>query len=525
MKKYFQSAGADVPAGIVVFLVAIPLCLGIAVASGLNEFSGIIGGIVGGIVIGLISGSQLSVSGPAAGLTAIVAAAVLKLPAVEAFFLAVVLSGIFQVVMGIFKLGIIGDYIPNSVIKGMLAAIGIILILKQLPHLVGYNKDYEGNETFIQLSGENTFSALVNSLNHLTPVAIIIGVAGIAVLILYETSWVKSKKIFKLFSGPLLVVIMGVLLNYFLSDLENPLTAKDAHLVNIPVASSAKEFLSFLKFPNWSFITNPDVWVTAITIALVASLETLLGIEATDKLDSLKRVSPPNRELIAQGSGNIISGLLGGLPLTSVIVRSSANVNAGAKTKMSTIFHGVLIFVCVAFVPGILNVIPKAALAAILVFTGYKLARVSLFKEYYEKGWEQFMPFIITLTAIVFTDLLKGVLIGITVGVFYVIRSNFRTAIFSVSDNNHHLIRLRKDVSFFSKPILKRKLEQLPQNASVIIDLTKAEFIDKDVIDTINEFMQHASLKNITVTLKKSVYNLSHQLVDKNLYNADDSAH
>ncbi|MEP6712420.1 MAG: SulP family inorganic anion transporter [Ferruginibacter sp.] len=525
MKKYFQSAGADVPAGIVVFLVAIPLCLGIAVASGLNEFSGIIGGIVGGIVIGLISGSQLSVSGPAAGLTAIVAAAVLKLPAVEAFFLAVVLSGIFQVIMGIFKLGIIGDYIPNSVIKGMLAAIGIILILKQLPHLVGYDKDYEGDETFIQLSGENTFSSLINSLNHLTPVAVIIGIVGIAILMLYESKWVKSKKIFQLLSGPLLVVVVGVLLNYFLLGIDNSFTAKDAYLVNIPVAASAKEFLSFFRFPNWAFITNQEVWVTAITLAFVASLETLLGIEATDKLDSLKRVSPPNRELIAQGSGNIISGLLGGLPLTSVIVRSSANVNAGAKTKMSAVFHGLLIFACVAFLPGILNLIPKAALAAILVFTGYKLTRVSLFKEYYKKGWEQFMPFLITLLAIVFTDLLKGVLIGIGIGIFYVIRSNFRTAIFSVVDNNHHLIRLRKDVSFFSKPILKRKLEQLPQNASVILDLTKAEFIDKDVIETINEFMQHASLKNITVTLKKSIYNLSHQLVDKNLYNADDSAH
>ncbi|MEO6537130.1 MAG: SulP family inorganic anion transporter [Ferruginibacter sp.] len=525
MKKYAQSLGADVPAGIVVFLIAIPLCLGIAVASGLNEFSGIIGGIVGGIVIGLISGSHLSVSGPAAGLSAIVATAVLKLPAVEAFFLAVVLSGIFQIAMGIFKMGVIGDYIPNSVIKGMLAAIGVILILKQLPHLVGYDKDYEGDETFIQISGENTFSSIINSLNHFTPVAIIIGVAGIGILIMYESSWVKSKKVFQLFSGPLLVVILGVLLNYIFSSLQNPLTAKDAHLVNIPVAASAKEFFSFLKFPDWSFITNTEVWITAITLALVASLETLLGIEATDKLDVLKRVSPPNRELIAQGSGNIISGLLGGLPLTSVIVRSSANVNAGAKTKFSAVFHGVLILVCVAFLPSILNLIPKAALAAILIFTGYKLARISLFKEYYQKGWEQFMPFIITLTAIVFTDLLKGVLIGIAAGIFYVIRSNFRTAIFSVADNNHHLIRLRKDVSFFSKPILKRKLEQLPQNASVILDLSKAEFIDKDVIDTINEFMQHASLKNITVTLKKSLYNMSHQLVDKNLYNADDSAH
>jgi MFS superfamily sulfate permease-like transporter len=525
MKKFLQNAGADMPAGIVVFLVAVPLCLGIAVASGLNEFSGIIGGMVGGIIVGALSGSHLSVSGPAAGLTAIVAAAVLKLPAVEAFFLAVVLAGVFQIIMGIFKLGIIGDYIPNSVIKGMLAAIGIILILKQFPHLVGYDKDYEGNETFIQLSGENTFSSLINSLNYLTPVAILIGVIGIAILALYETKWVKSKKIFQLISGPLVVVILGVVLNNIFNNVESNFTTKSVHLVNIPVANSITEFASFFKFPNWSFISNSDVWVTAITLALVASLETLLGIEAVDKLDTMKRVTPPNRELIAQGSGNIVSGLLGGLPLTSVIVRSSANVHAGAKSKVSAIFHGVLIFTCVAFLPDVLNMIPKAALAAILVFTGYKLAKVSLFKDYYKKGWDQFMPFIITLLAIVFTDLLKGVLIGIGVGIFYVIRSNFRTAIFSVQDDNHYLIRLRKDVSFFSKPILKRKLEQLPENCKVVLDLTKAEFIDRDVIDTINEFMQHAALKNISVSVNKTTYNLSHQLVDKNFFNADDSAH
>ncbi|MEI2749210.1 MAG: SulP family inorganic anion transporter [Ferruginibacter sp.] len=362
MKKIFQNAGADVPASIVVFLVAIPLCLGIAVASGLNEFSGIIGGIVGGVVVGFLSGSQLSVSGPAAGLTAIVAAAVLKLPAPEAFFLAVVIAGIFQLFMGFFKLGVIGDYVPNSVIKGMLAAIGIILILKQLPHLVGYDKDFEGDEAFIQASGENTFSSIFYSLNNLTPNAMIIGITGLLILIVYEIKWVKSKKIFQLISGPLVVVIVGILLNKLLGGLETTITQKDAHLVNIPIANSTSEFLSFFRLPDWSFIANTDVWITAITLALVASLETLLGIEAVDKLDPLKRVSPPNRELMAQGAGNMVSGLLGGLPLTSVIVRSSANVNAGARTKVSAILHGLLILVCVAFVPNILNLIPKAAL-------------------------------------------------------------------------------------------------------------------------------------------------------------------
>ena len=526
MQKYFKNLGSDMPSALVVFLVAIPLCLGIAVASGVNEFSGIIGGIVGGIVVGLISGSNLSVSGPAAGLTAIVAAAVLKLPAVEAFFLAVVIAGVFQILMGIFKLGIIGDYIPNSVIKGMLAAIGIILILKQLPHLVGYDKNFEGDETFIQVSGENTFSAVLNSLNHITPLAVFIGITGIAILIFYETKFIKSKKIFQLLSGPLVVVIMGILFHYFLSDIPSVLSIKQADLVNIPVAKSTKEFISFFHLPNWSFITNKDVWITAVTLALVASLETLLGLEAVDKLDPFQRFSPPNRELIAQGCGNIVSGMLGGLPLTSVIVRSSANVNAGAKTKMSAIFHGILIFVCVAFLPNVLNLIPKAALAAILIFTGYKLAKVSIFKDYYKNGWEQFMPFVITVLAIVMTDLLKGVLIGIAVGIFFIIRSNFRTAIFTVVDNNNYFIRLRKDISFFSKARLKVIFENIPQDASVIIDLTKAEFIDKDIIDTINEFKINAVVKNITISIKKSLYNESHKLVEKdNIDIGDDRAH
>lgn len=526
MKKYIQHIGSDLPSAIVVFLVAIPLCLGIAVASGLNEFSGLIGGIVGGIVVGMISGSQLSVSGPAAGLTAIVAAAVIKLPAVEAFFLAVVIAGVFQIILGISKLGVIGDYVPNSVIKGMLAAIGVILILKQIPHLVGYDKDFEGDETFIQLSGENTFSSLVNSLNHLTPVAVLIGILGILILILFEKPWMKKIKIFQILSGPLVVVLMGIGINVLTRDMSPAYVLDPSHLVNIPVANSAAEFISFFKLPDWSFISNPDVWITAVTLALVASLETLLGLEAIDKLDPMKRVSPTNRELVAQGSGNIVSGLLGGLPLTSVVVRSSANVQAGAKTKLSTILHGLLILVCVAFLPGLLNIIPKAALAAVLIYTGYKLAKPSVAKGYFKKGWDQFMPFMITLLAIVLTDLLKGVLIGIGVGIFYVIRENFRTAIFVVNDNDQYLIRLRKDVSFFSKPVLKSNLEKIPAKSKLVIDLSRAEFIDKDVIDTINDFLVHAHLKEIRVTVKKSLYNESHKLVDRNdTMIVDDSAH
>lgn len=524
MKKYYQNLGSDVPSAIVVFLIAIPLCLGIAVASGLSEFSGIVAGVVGGVVIGLLSGSHLSVSGPAAGLTAIVAAAVLKLPAVEAFFLAVVLCGVIQIIMGIFKLGVVGDYVPNAVIKGMLAAIGIILILKQFAFLVGYEKDYEGDQAFEQASGENTFSALFNSFNNITPTAMLIGVLGILILIVYEQKKVKSIKFFQLLSGPLVVVLLGVAINYFTSS--NQTYKLDVeHLVNIPVANSAAEFISFFKFPNWSFLNNPDVWMTGVTLALVASLETLLGIEAVDKLDPFKRVTPTNRELIAQGSGNIVSGMLGGLPLTSVIVRSSANLNSGAKTKLSAILHGLFILGFVSFFPGILNMIPKAALAAILVFTGYKLARISLFKEFYAKGWNQFMPFVITITAIVFTDLLKGVLIGLAISTYFIVRSNFKSAIFVLKENGNVLIRMRKDISFFSKPILKYHLERIAPNSKLIIDMTRAEFIDMDVLDTIEEFMLRAPLKHISVQIKKSTYNDSTKISGPLVVKEDDMAH
>ena len=526
MQNIFKHAGKDIPAAIVVFLIAIPLCLGIAVASGVPPFSGIIAGIVGGIVVGLISKSPLSVSGPAAGLTAIVASAVVKLPVIEAFFLAVVLAGVLQIIMGILKMGVIGDYVPNSVIKGMLAAIGIILILKQVPYLVGFKTSFEGDDTFIEASGENTFSSALNALNHLTPIAVVIGVVGLIILIGFETKWMKSKKIFNVLSGPLVVVLMGIFVNDFLNGFDHKLTRLDAQLVNIPVAASAQEFLGFIKMPNWSFVTNGNVWLSAVTIALVATLETLLGVEAVDKLDTLKRVTPTNRELIAQGTGNMVSGFLGGLPVTSVIVRSSANQNSGAQSKLSTIMHGVMILLFVMLAPQLLNEIPLAALAAILVFTGYKLAKVTLFREFYRKGWEQFVPFVVTIVAIVLTDLLIGVLIGIATGIFFIIRSNFRTSIYSTHDGSNYLIRMRKDVSFFSKSILKKKLEDIPANSSLLIDMSKAEFIDKDVLDTVNEYLQHAGTKGIDVTLHQSMYNES-GVVKQRLADTlgDDSAH
>ncbi len=528
MKKYVKNLPNDIRSSVVVVLVAIPLCLGIAVASGLDEFSGIIAGIVGGIVVGMLSGSQLSVTGPAAGLTVIVFAAVAKLPAVEAFFLAVVLAGLIQMLMGVLKLGIIGEYIPNCVIKGMLAAIGIILILKQFPHLIGYDSDFEGDENFVQPSGENTFSSVINAFQAITPVAVVIGLTGLAILIVYENKWIKKQTFSTYLSGPLLVVLAGVGIN-MLSISMNGEGLKSDHMVNIPIAGSIYGFFSFFRFPNFDFITNSDVWITAFTLAIVASLETLLGIEAIDKLDPLRRVTPANRELMAQGAGNMVSGMLGGLPVTSVIVRSSANVDAGAKTKRSTIFHGILILLFVMFFPQLLNTIPKAALAAILIFTGYKLTKIPVFQDYYKKGWDQFIPFVVTIAAIVITDLLTGVLIGMATGIFYIIKSNFKSSIFMVNNDQNYLVRLRKDVSFFSKPKLKYSLEKVPENSFLIIDITRAEFIDRDIIDTLNDFMKHAHLKNITVQIKQSIHNPSISEIiisaEQKLEMQDDLAH
>lgn len=502
----FKNLGADVPSSIVVFLVALPLCLGVALASNAPLFSGLIAGIVGGIVVGTLSGSQLSVSGPAAGLTAIVAAAILKLPSFEAFLFSVVVCGVLQLVLGFIKAGVIGDYIPNSVIKGMLAAIGLILILKQLPHLVGYDANPEGDETFMQANNENTFSAVANALNYITPVAVLIGAAGLLFQIVWEKMTAKKGGFLKLIPAPLIVVLIGVAVNEIFKANGAAYAIDPKHMVNIPVAKNAGEFFSFFTAPDFSVWMNKNVWITGVTLALVASLESLLSIEAVDDLDPYQRVTDKDKELKAQGIGNVVSGLLGGLPVTSVIVRSSANVNAGAQSKQSTILHGTLLLLSVAFIPVVLNLIPKAALAAVLIYTGYKLAKPSLFKLYYKKGWDQFLPFVITIVAILLTDLLIGVMIGIGVGIFFVVRSNFKTAVFIVNDENRYLFRLRKDVSFLNKPIIKAKLEEVPENASVLIDAGRADFIDKDVVEVIEHFLVHAPLKNIHVEVKYSGY-------------------
>ncbi|MEP7231037.1 MAG: SulP family inorganic anion transporter [Ginsengibacter sp.] len=510
MQKILKNFGADMSASVVVFLVALPLCLGIALGSGAPMFAGIIGGIVGGIVIGSLSGSSLSVSGPAAGLTVVVATAILKLPSFEAFLLAVVIAGVFQVLLGFFKAGIIGDYIPSSVIKGMLAAIGLILILKQIPHLIGYDANFEGDDSFIQANKENTFSSLIESLRQSAPLAIIIGVISLLIQIVWDKFLVKKAKVFQMIPAPLVVVVSAVLINMLFINSGHSWSLQNGHLVAIPVANSVNDFVTFFKFPSFEFLFDRNVWITAFTIGLVASLETLLSIEAADELDPYKRVTPTNRELKAQGIGNICSGLIGGLPLTSVIVRTSANVNAGAKSKVSAIMHGLFLLLSVALIPNFLNLIPLSALAAVLIYIGFKLAKPAIFKAFYKKGFDQFLPFVITIAAILFTDLLSGIIIGIAAGLFFSFRSNFKASVFVVHDSNKYLFRLRKDVSFLNKPILKNKLEEVPADSFVLIDALRADFIDRDVIEVINDFIKHAHLKNIKVEIKKSTQKSMH---------------
>jgi len=512
-KNPFQNAASDIPSAVVVFLVALPLCLGVALGSNAPLFSGIIAGVVGGLIIGALSGSSLSVSGPAAGLTAVVAVAIGKMPAFEAFLLSVVIAGALQILFGFLRAGVIGDYVPNSVIRGMLAAIGIILILKQLPHFVGYNKDFQGDEAFLQIDRKNTFSELVYSVNALSPGAILIGLVSLALLWIWNLKFFKSKKIFTYIPGPLVVVTAGIIMTALLGKAGGPFDIDPEGMVKLPVTDGLSSAAGLLRWPQWNYLGHAEVWITGLTIALVASLETLLSIEAIDKLDPYNRSTPTNRELKAQGVGNLISGLLGGLPITSVIVRSSANLHAGAKSRLSTMLHGLFLLLSVLFIPGLLNMIPLSALAAILIATGYKLAKPTLFVEFHRKGWDQLVPFVVTILAILLTDLLIGILVGMGVSLFFLLRSNFRSAVMIVHDDNKYLMRFRKDVSFLNKPIVKEKLEAVPKNSFVLIDLTRADFIDKDIIDVVNEFLHHAHLKNIQVEVKKSSFKSLHQLV------------
>ncbi len=499
---YLSHLRNDVPAGIVVFLVALPLCLGIALASGAPLFSGIITGIVGGVVVAWASGSQLSVSGPAAGLTVIVLNAIDKLGSFQALLLSVVIAGGLQLVLGFLQAGVIGAYFPSAVIKGMLAAIGLILILKQLPHAAGYDANFEGDESYLQADGHTTFSEIVYSLQAISPGAVIVSLVAIGIMLMWETSLFKRNAVLGLIPGPLVAVLWGVAYNLFSAKFAPAYAIAQEHLVKLPEIQGVQGFFQQFTFPDFTQWTNPEVYTVAVTLAIIASLETLLSLEAVDKIDPLKRVAPTNRELKAQGLGNLIAGAIGGLPMTAVIVRSSANVNAGGRTKMACFVHGVLLLLSVMFINQYLNLIPLACLAAILLLTGYKLAKPKLFKEMYTKGASQIVPFVVTIVAILATDLLKGIAVGMVIGLYYVIRTNFHASITLTQHGNNYLLRLHKDVSFLNKALLRRYLDSVEENGYVIIDASRAQFIDQDILETIHDFVAAASDDNITVELK-----------------------
>jgi MFS superfamily sulfate permease-like transporter len=495
-----KSASRDLPAGVVVFLVALPLCLGIALASGAPLFAGVISGVVGGLVVSLLSGSELSVSGPAAGLAVIVASAISSLRSFEVFTVAVVISGFLQFAFGILRAGMIGDYIPNGVIKGMLAAIGIVIFLKQIPHALGYDTDYLGDEAFNQPDQLNTFTSILEAFSHPSTGAVLITAVSLFLLLLWERPFMKRMSWTRILPGPLAVVIAGTAINEALGALmpEWKLISTE-HLVTLPVSGSPGEFFGMFSLPDFKNVLSVDVWTVAVTIALIGSIETLLCIEATDKLDPEKRISDTNRELRAQGVGNTISGLLGGLPITSVIVRSSANVYAGARTRLSSFTHGIIMIVAVALLASILNLIPLAALASILLMVGYKLSSREIIMEMWAKGATEFIPFIITMVAIVFTDLLTGIGIGLLAGVFFVMRSNHRAAIIMVRDEENFLLRFSKDMSFVNKAALKRTLRRVPDKAFVIVDGTNALYVDGDIYETFKEFETAASFRGIEI--------------------------
>ena len=503
-RGFIKNLKYDLPASVVVFLVAVPLCLGIALASGAPLFSGIIAGIVGGIIVGALSGSPLGVSGPAAGLAVIVLSAIIELGAFQTFLMAVVLAGVIQLALGFAKAGIIGYYFPSSVIKGMLAGIGVIIVLKQIPHAMGYDKDYEGSVSFAQPDGHNTFSELYYMLGAISPGAVIITVVCLAILILWERPFMKKQRIFQIVQGPLIAVAAGIGLNMLFKSMPD-FALRGEQIVQIPVASSISEFFGQFTFPDFTQLTNPDIYVVAITLAVVASLETLLCLEATDKLDPFKRVSPANRELKAQGVGNIISGLVGGLPVTQVIVRSSTNIQSGGRTKAAAIFHGIILLGAAMIIPNILNLIPLASLAAILFLVGYKLAKPSLVRSMYRQGWEQFVPFVVTVVGIVLTDLLTGIGIGLFVAIMYILYSNYRKPFTVEPDAGGNVegirIQLSEDTSFLNKAGILRTLNQVPDNTRVVIDASRAVTIHQDVIEIIDDFKEGAHFRNIDLEI------------------------
>ncbi len=505
MTSLFKYAGKDLSASIVVFFVALPLCLGIALASGAPLFSGLIAGIVGGIVVGSLSGSSVGVSGPAAGLAVIVLTAIGTLGTFENFLLAVLIAGVIQILFGVMKAGVIGYYFPSAVIKGMLAAIGIIIVLKQIPHALGYDADYEGDLSFVQPDGGNTFSALISMFQSLTPGAIVLSLSALAILILWEKVLSKKHQIFKVFPGPLAAVILGLVFTSLVPE-GSVFFIESSHLVNVPIPENVEMFLGQFTLPNFGAIGMIEVWTVAFTLAVVASLETLLSVEAADKIDPEKRVTPTNRELFAQGTGNIISGLIGGLPLTQVIVRSSANVQSGGKSKLSTIVHGFLLLLSIILIPRLLNKIPLAVLAAVLLMVGYKLANPALFKSMFRLGKSQFIPFMVTVLGVVFTDILVGIGLGMSVAIIHILIENYRNSHFlhiekESGRENHITMTLAEELSFLNKGAILKELSRLPEGTLLDLDVRKTIRMNYDVLEILEDFSAKAKERNIRIKL------------------------
>ncbi len=492
----------DGPAAIVVFLVALPLCLGIALGSGAPLFAGILAGMVGGMVVGALSGSQVSVSGPAAGLAVIVLTAIQALGSYKGFLVAVVLSGLIQLIFGLLRFGFIADYIPSAVIKGMLAGIGVLIILKQIPHALGRDNDYMGDFSFLEVGGNTMLSDIAHAVASAAPGAVLLLIVSLALLLVWN-SLGRQWSVLRYIPAPLAVVALGIGLNQAFGVIAPRLhLASPDHLVSLPNPAHLAEFFRQFTLPDFSEIGNKTVWTVALAIAIVGSIETLLSLEAADRLDPYKRSSSPNRELLAQGAGNVVSGLIGGLPVTSVVVRTAASVEAGARTWMSTFIHGVLLLLSTIFLSAVLNLTPLASLATILIVVGFKLTKPALYREMYSQGWAQFLPFITTLVAVVFVGLLTGVLIGLACGIFFVVRTNHHEAITVVNKGMSYLLQFTKDASFINKNEFRRKLRELPEHADVIIDGARALFLDNDIKEIVDDFQKLAPYKNIHVELK-----------------------
>lgn len=505
LQYYAKHLHKDIPAGLVVFLVALPLCLGIALASGAPLLSGLIAGIIGGLVIGCLSGSQLSVSGPAAGLVAIVVSAISELGGFSAFLLAVMMAGALQLLLGFVRAGGIAAYFPSSVINGMLAGIGLLLIFKQLPLATGYSSG--GNLKHYRLAEEWPLDfAWLHIFERISPGAIVIAAGALLILIVWETQRVKQHRLLSSLPAPLLAVAWGIAANLLSQKIFPALSLHPSQLAKLPEIESVSMLLGEMTTPDFTQLTNPSIYIIAVTLAIVASLETLLSLEATDRLDPLKRTSSADRELRAQGIGNMMSGLLGGLPITAVIVRSSTNINAGAHTKVSCLAHGLLLLASIALLAPLINLIPLASLAAILLYTGYKLAKPALFKQTFQQGMVQFVPFVVTVIAILLTDLLKGIGVGLLCSIYFIVRFNYRSAMsltqHEMKEGKHYLLRFHKDVSFFNKVPLRRYLESIEANSFLMIDGSRAQFIDPDIQEMLRNFVKASAESNIKVELQ-----------------------